>query len=81
MYIYIYIYIYTYQYIYIFIFIYIYISSGVFHSSTRQQPQQTPSYKRGGGGTRACALRLYKCISLYIFYLFNYVIYIYIYSC
>ena len=33
------------------------ISSGVFHSSARQQPQQTSSYKIGGGGTRACALR------------------------
>ena len=36
------------------------ISCGVFHSSTRQQPQQTSRYKRGGGGTRACALGLDK---------------------
>ena len=32
------------------------IANSEFISSTRQQPQQTSSYKRGGGGTRACAL-------------------------
>ena len=32
------------------------ISSCGTHTSTQQQTQQTPNYKRGGGGTRACAL-------------------------